>query len=789
MKRMILFFIMSFAFACSYAQTKVKGVVKDATTNQAIPKATISAKNKVLAIANDNGEFEVTTTAANLTITAVGYTSVTASVNGNTIMTVTLQRSHNELTAVEITATSSPNKDLLYQPSSITKLSPVELKRGTGLFLDDAINSNVPGVTMNRRTVSAGQQFNIRGYGNGVRGTNGINSNFDGQGYKVYLNGIAVTDAEGITLMDDIDFGSVGSVEVTKGPAGTLYGLAIAGVVNLKTIKPEKGKTAIGQEIMLGSYGLQRYTTTFQTAGENSSLLLNYGYQKTDGYMPHNSSKKHFLNAAGDFRINDKQSLSFYGGFSNSYDERAGELTIAQWNNNDYSGNPEYIKRNAHSEIIGFRGGIGHTYQFCNNFSNTTTVFASAVSNNASSAGGWTDKNPLNVGARSIFETKFTLNKNVSLGGITGVEVQRQGAQTIGYFMKANPSNPTGYFLVDTMRSNVFAVSTPTSIFTEWTLALPSDLSITAGVGLSAMRIELDDRFVRPGITRPMHYEKTYNGMFAPHIAINKVFNKQVSVYASYSTGYKAPVSAYFYIPVSATTGFINQDLKAEKGTQFEIGTKGSLLKSRLNFELALFQAIFSDKMYAQPVPNATNTATLYTYIANGGKQNDKGVEVLLRYTALQSATGFFRMVKPFANLTYSDFEYDGYKFRTGSTLNLTDYTGKSVAGVAKVVANIGVDIQAAAGVYFNVYYHYKDKMPVTSDNVNMASSYNLLNGKIGMKQSLSKHFDLDLYVGATNITGVKYYNMVFVNQLPDAYIPAPKNANVFGGVNLKYNL
>jgi prophage tail gpP-like protein len=77
MKRMILFFIMSFAFVCSYAQTKVKGVVKDATTNQAIPKATISAKNKVLAIANDNGEFEVTTTAANLTITAVGYTSVT----------------------------------------------------------------------------------------------------------------------------------------------------------------------------------------------------------------------------------------------------------------------------------------------------------------------------------------------------------------------------------------------------------------------------------------------------------------------------------------------------------------------------------------------------------------------------------------------------------------------------------------------------------------------------------------------------------------------------------------
>lgn len=779
---------MSFAFAYTYAQIKVKGVVKDAKTNQAIPKATISAKNKVLAIANDNGEFEVTITAANITVSSVGYNSVTVAVSGTNVI-ITLQRSENELSEVEITATSNPNKGLLYQPSSITKLSVTELKRGTGLFLDDAINANVPGVTMNRRTVSAGQQFNIRGYGNGVRGTNGINSNFDGQGYKVYLNGIAVTDAEGITLMDDIDFGSIGNVEVMKGPSGTLYGLAIAGVVNLKTIRPEKGKTSIGQDVMFGSYGLQRYTTTFQTAGERSSLLLNYGYQKTDGYMPHNSSKKHFLNAAGDFRINDKQTLNFYGSFSNSYDERAGELTIPQWNNNDYSGNPEYIKRNAHSEIIGFRAGLGHTYQFCNNFSNSTSVFASAVSNNSSSAGGWTDKLPANVGARSTFDTKFSLSNNISLGGITGVEVQRQSAQAIGYFMKASPSNPTGYYLIDTMRSNVFAASTPTSLFTEWTLAFPSDLSLTAGVGVSSMRIELDDRFIRPGITRPMHYEKTYRGMVSPHVAINKVFSKQVSVYASYSTGYKAPVSSYFYIPVSATVGFINENLDAEKGTQLEIGTKGSVLKDKLNFELALFQAIFSNKMYAQPVPNSASTATAYTYIANGGKQNDKGVEVSVRYTALQSATGAFRMIRPYANLTYSDFKYDGYQFRSGSTNTLKDYSGLPVAGVAKYVANIGVDIQAAAGIYFNMYYHYKDRMPITSDGVNMASSYNLLNGKIGMKQSLSKRFDLDVFIGATNITGVKYYNMVFVNQLPDAYIPAPKNANVFGGVNLKYNL
>ncbi|QYS90264.1 Plug domain-containing protein [Flavobacterium covae] len=101
----------------------------------------------------------------------------------------------NKLNEVEITATSQSDKTLLKQAASISKLETKEIQRGTGLFFDDAVNTNIPGMFMQRRTVSAGQTFNIRGYGNGARGTNGTNSNFDSQGVKVYLNNIPVTDA------------------------------------------------------------------------------------------------------------------------------------------------------------------------------------------------------------------------------------------------------------------------------------------------------------------------------------------------------------------------------------------------------------------------------------------------------------------------------------------------------------------------------------------------------------------------------------------------------------------
>ncbi len=784
--------IMIFVCADTMAQTKLTGVVTDANTGMQLAGASINAGGKAIATSDRDGKFVIDCSRyKEISISYIGYETRRQLIrNCNETVHIALVPVNQALNAVEITATSTQNKSLLYQPVSITKLSETELKRGNGLFLDDAINSNVPGVTMQRRAVSSGQQFNIRGYGNGTRGTNGVSSNFDGQGLKVYLNGIPLTDAEGITLMDDIDFGSIGNVEVTKGPSGTLYGLAVAGVVNLHTVKPEKGRTSVGEDITIGSYDLQRYTTHFATSTDKSSLLLNYGRQHTDGYMVHTQSKKDFVNLAADFQLNEKQTINTYFGYSSSYDERGGELTIAQYTSKDYSGNPEYIKRNGHSEIISFRAGLAHTYRLSNAVSNTTSVFGSGVTNNSSSAAGWTDKNPVNYGFRSVIDLKFSLGKAFSLSGITGIESQRQNAQIIGYNMVANPADPAAYWIIGSMRSNQSATTATTSYFTEWTLSLPKEVSITGGIGISNMRIELNDKFYVAGSTAPTKYAAEYNGMLSPHIAINKVLNKEISLYASYSRGFKAPVSSYFFIP---TTGKLNTDLKPEIGDQFEIGTKGVLLRNTLNYQLALFNTVFKDKMTAIAVPlNGSTVTTAYSYVANGGKQVHKGIELLLKYTALKSDKNFFTLVQPFANLTYSDFKYAGFSFQT---LNATrtgaivaDYDGKPVAGVAKFMGNLGIDVTTKPGLYGNLNYLYKDGMPISSDGTNYTTSYCLLNTKLGYRKSLSAHWDMDLSAGISNITNTQYPLMVFANQLPDAYLPAPLTANFFGGINFKYN-
>ncbi|MEI9957150.1 MAG: hypothetical protein WDM90_12810 [Ferruginibacter sp.] len=45
-----------------------------------------------------------------------------------------------------------------------------------------------------------------------------------------------------------------------------------------------------------------------------------------------------------------------------------------------------------------------------------------------------------------------------------------------------------------------------------------------------------------------------------------------------------------------------------------------------------------------------------------------------------------------------------------------------------------------------------------------------------------SKHFDIDAFFGVNNITNTQYPMMVFINQLPDAYMAGPLKANVYGG-------
>lgn len=797
MKKLILLFLSVCLSAGLFGQYKLSGVVFDGFTNSPMQNVKISMNGKQLATTDSNGKFSIDCVQNRQLVFSIdGYKDYTETVsNCDNAMNVGMSSLTQDLNTVDVNLIIKDNKDLLVQPLSVVKMEELEIKRGTGLYLNDAINTNVPGVYMSSRANSSGQQFNIRGYGNGSRGTRGISSNFDGQGSKVYLNGILITDAEGVTVMDDIDFGSIGSVNVLMGPSGTLYGQAISGVVQLETKRAARNSSSISEDILFGSYGLMRSTTRLELGGKNSSIMVNYGKQKFDGFMPHTAAHKDFVNFIGDFDINKKQSLTTYVGFSDSYDQRNGELTIGQYDTLDYSGNSAYIKNDAHSAVKTLRAGFAHVYKFDEHVSNTTSLFGSSTYLNNSSAGGWSDKSNMNYGLRSTVDMNWNLGKSVRLVGVVGGELQKTNALTTGYSMGADSTDLSGYNVIKSIRSTQETYSSTGNVFTQWTVKLPKDFSVTAGVGYSYLNLGLSDRLWgltnnHPGAITPQSYSASYNDMVSPSASIQKIFSKSVTAYVSYSVGYKAPVSSYFFIP---QTGEVNLGLKPEKGVQLEIGTKGSLLKDKLYYTVAVFNTQYQNKMTTVTVQNPSNTATLYSYLKNGGTVNNNGLEVLLKYSVIDNGKGFFTAVRPFANFTYSDFKYEDFRFETigknGANQDsaiVTDFSGNQVAGVPKIVANIGVDVETKIGVYGNLTVNYRDAMYITSDEVFKTNSYTLLNAKFGYRKTISK-FTFDAYFGLNNITSTQYYYMVFVNQIPDAYIAAPNEINFFGGVNLKY--
>jgi len=698
---------------------------------------------------------------------------------------------------VEVTSSAGTNQKLLEQvPFSV--LGSLELNRGMGVSLEDAVNTNIPGVLMERRTFSGGQQFNIRGYGNGM-GARGISGNFDSQGMKLYLNGIPITDAEGFTVMDDIDFGLMEKVEVMKGPAGTLYGLAIAGVVNLQTLQPKKNEIYMGQEFMGGSYGLFRTTTTVAVGGEKYSVLANYGHQQFAGFMPHTKSNKDFCSFTGNFTISKRQTVNTYLAYSQGRDDRNGELTLEQYQAKDYSGNPAYIKNDAHSGLKVFRAGIEHSFIFDKHISNSTSLFGQGqVLDQSSAGGGWTDKNALNFGFRSVFNLHFVLSKSkeIVLEGVAGVELQKMNGSSVTYNMGADSTNlNVPYNIITTVRSNQVLNNLTYSYFTQWSLSLPKGFTLHAGVGISNMLLQLTNRLWapannHPGNDLPKTYSANYNFLTAPSFSIHKIVGHIASVYVCYSMAYRAPVSSNILINA---TGALNTGLKPERGQQIELGTKGNLLKNRLFYSVALFYSQFSNRFSSVAVPDTNKAYTLYSYIVNSGTTHNLGVEFEIHYRIIDSQDKFVKLLRPFANFTYSYYKYGDYLFQSivkdsqkrDSTVTV-NYKGNHVAGVAPWVFNLGIDFDTKIGLYANITYSYRTAMTITSDGLNQTKPFGLLNMKVGYFKRI-KGFEMNLYVGANNMTCTQYYTMVFLNQLPDSYIPGPDKINFYGGVGLKY--
>lgn len=781
MKRLLfLIFTSLFLVPISlFAQVTVHGTVVDQETHDPISDVTVMIKGtNINTETNEHGKFSISSNQniTKLVITCIGYKSkeVTVTNSGHALF-IQLLPAQIELPGVQVVGSRQ-----IKQAQSIGILSTSELKSLSGLRLSTTINT-IPGVFMQSRTPWGGARITIRGY---YPSTSGNTPNFNGLGYQVYLNNIPITDATGTTILDGIDFSSLGNVKVIKGPSSSLYGSFIGGAVLMHTTQPTPNQTSLQEQASAGNYGLFRSSTTFMSAGKNSDITLEYGNQKYNSFRPHSASRKDFIRLNGDFRIDSKQVLSTYFSYSRSLEQLAGEIDASDFYARKPVSNALYLANNSHTLMRNYLLGVTDNYQIRDHLMNKTTIFGSGYTLGQPFAHGFSDATQFNFGGRTTFDYS-TYIENVGVNGTLGAMFQRSNIADNGVFIVPAPPHPQFPHTQENFAMNY-------SVFTQWKFSLPQEVTVTVGASLNKDNFGIRNLLQNKQINDTTNLKtRSFNPVFTPNISISKLIGKNISIYANVGAGYTPPLLS----SVIASDGSVDLSLKPERAVQYEIGTKGTWIHNRLVYHLTLFDLENTHKLIQQ-------TSNSITFTTNAGKQRNRGLEASLSYRIIGNRDQFISSLRPWISYTYSDFKYADFKSNNDNNASTVNYSGNYVARVPKNTLNAGVNIDSNVGLYLNGTYRYVGKAPVTFDNSTYVKAYNLLNMKLGYKTQLGKHFSLNIFAGGNNLLSSTYYRFLFVgpniNSLAqpkdggtgDGYIiPGPYKPSFYGNITLRYIL
>ncbi|HEX2787427.1 MAG TPA: TonB-dependent receptor [Ignavibacteria bacterium] len=771
MKKLISFLMLSFFITVNLnAQSVLTGVVRDLQNNQPIPSAIIKIVGGTeTGTTNDDGMFRINYSSnfSKILVSAIGYQGREISVADKTKELLVLLESTNLSTSEIQVEGYLNNRKNIETPGSIGLLSKQDLNRTNGINIQNAVNL-IPGVDMQFRTIGAGSRMIIRGYGN--------QTNFNGIGYKAYYNDVPLTDADGSTVLDDVDFTNLTNVEVYKGPSSSIYGTGIAGVLNMRSDKAPLG-TNIIQRGLAGSYGLWRTNTGIGTGTDKYNIFGNYGHQNYSGFRTHSASNEDFALMNGNVYIDNRNTLSFFGNYSYTFNELAGELDSASFYNNASLADSNYIKNDAHIRNESSRLTVSYEHIFSPLFVNKTSFFTGFFFNDQPSAAGLTRANRSKYGARTTFSFTPMLGKmrsNFVFGGefFKNVNFAQSYALTnnvLGALRGDQEIKPMTYNVFGQADVNI----TPTTLF-------------TVGSSINFIEYTVNDMIAQSSTHVNMSGYKRFDPIITPRVAINQTINDMVSFYGSLSTGYSPPSTSQVLI---TQLGKVNYNLEPEKALSIEFGSKGSLLNRNLNYQLAAFQMNVTNKLVTQNFA-AANGVPAYSITTNAGEVRYRGFEVALSYAYVPTTLQFITLVRPFATYTYSDFTNVDFKSNNNNDSATKNYNGLKVPGVAPNVFNAGLDVETQPGIYTNLTFMFRDKTPLTFDNVNNAKAFSLFNAKLGLRRSIAQNIYIDVYAGADNIFGETYYQQLFLNVNDKRfYISGPNKATFYGGLSFQYTI
>jgi iron complex outermembrane receptor protein len=641
------------------------------------------------------------------------------------------------------------NRRLSDVPVAVCVITTSEWNRYNKMSVVPAMNS-VPGVRMEERSPGS--------YRLSFRGST-LRSPFGVRNVKVYIDGIPFTDPGGNTYLTQLAPFDMYSMELIKGPAGSLYGAATGGALLIKS-QPDTWQPGFTADYTYGSFTSNNVNAQIRLGNQNGGNIVSLSHQTSDGYRDHTNLRRDIVTWESMLKNNDRQTLSTYAFYGSLYYQTPGALTLSEYNANPAQSRPAVgttpSADQAQAAIYQktFLAAITNTYRITEKFQNTTNFYGAYTNYLNPTFRNYEFRNEPHFGGRSVFNYNTDLI-HISFGG----EGQK------GFFQTQDYGNTNG--APDTLQTNDNINTWTYTLFAQADVFFGKGWQASAGLSYNNSFIGID-RISVPGF---VPRNKLFGNELAPRIAISKKITPDILLYASISKGFSPPAVA----EVLPSTTSINTDLQPENGISYETGIKSSFFNKRLYVEVIGFYFELENAIVDRKDSSGND------YYVNAGSSTQKGIESQMSYQLLPSAFGFINSARIWAAYTLDNFTYGDF-VKAG-----INYDGKHFPGVANNTFTGGVDLNSRPGIFLHLNYYYSDKMPLNDANTSYAGAYQLIGGRVGYSTTFQKLY-LTIFTGVNNALNAKYSLGDDINAAAGRYYNAAPTANYFAGISINFN-
>lgn len=632
--------------------------------------------------------------------------------------------------------------------ASIELLSADRLLRFSNTSFVTAVNT-LAGVRMEERSPGS-YRFSIRG--------SLVRSPFGVRNVKFYWKNLPFTDGGGNTYLNLLDFGSIGSMEIIKGPGASLYGAGTGGVV---LVKPPSEADDFSFSVQHGSFGLFRAQASASLlSSAKNSITASTSFQQSEGYRAQSAMRRFSTLLDWDYFISARTSLTTSFLTSNLFYETPGGLTKTQLDADPRQARPSAGPNAGAAEQQATVYNTTHylssflQHEWGNGFSLQGGVFGSYTDFKNPSIRNYEIRQERNAGTRA--ELRYT----TSIGQAKSYFIM--GGEYQYFNSPINVSDNLAGTRGNLQFSDNLSSSTGLA-FTQVEIEFRKQIILTVGGSLNFLSYTFNRNYPQPLAKQKRNFEPC----LFPRIALLKKFSESFSLFGSVSNGFSPPSLA----EVRPSTNTFNNSLQAERGTNLEVGFRGNTLAKQLSYDVTLYNFKLKKTIVIQRTTDGAD------YFVNAGETSQLGLEI--------SSTGTVLKNKNLALVAWVSYSMNEYHFKK-YVQDGVDYSNKRLTGVAPNVASFGLDLRSTGGLYLHSTIQYTDHIPLNDANTNYAPYYWLMSARLGYKKLAAKN-RIDAFVGVDNALNAKYSLGNDLNAFGGRYYNAAAVRNYFVGLSLTF--